>query len=386
LKILFHHRIRSQDGQYVHLREMVEAFSALGHDVRLVGPKISERNAFGKGGSTTAWVRRTLPAWVGECVELTYAIWAAVRLFSRLLIDRPAFVYERFNLFSPAGVIVCRWLSVPLVLEINSPLYEERDSNGGVGLKSIAEWSQRFTWRWASLCCPVSAVLGHIVHAAGVPCERILVRHNGIDPTRFNTQLDRVEARKRRGLQGRCVLGFIGFLREWHRVDRIVNVMAQRELPVETHLVIAGDGPALEGLKAQVVRCGLQDRVTFLGLVHWSEVPDLLACFDIALQPAVTPYASPLKLIEYLACGLAILAPDQDNIRELIVHGENGWIFDAASSESLAAELRILCDDPALRDRLGRGAQDTVDALGLTWRHNAQAVIDCLAQRGQVQQ
>jgi len=376
VKIIFHHRIRSRDGQYVHLREMVDAFTASGHEIHLVGPHIAEQGSFGQGGTLTAWVRRTMPGWFGESVELLYAVWAGLRLLLTILMRRPDFVYERFNLFSPSGVVVCRLLRVPLVLEINAPLLEERIANGGITLRAIARWSQLLTWRWATLCCPVSAVLAGIVGKAGVPVDRIMVRHNGIDPSRFHSDRSREDAKRRLGLEGQCVMGFVGFLRDWHRVDRIIDVMATHALPVTSHLVIAGDGPALEGLKAQAERLGLADRVTFLGLVHWSKVPDLLACFDIALQPAVTSYASPLKLIEYLASGLAILAPNQDNIRELIKHGVNGWIFNDDSSESLASELGLLCRDSELRSVLRRGARDSIDAMGLTWEKNAEAVVD----------
>jgi len=375
MRIIFHHRIRSRDGQYVHLREMLEAFSAIGNEVTLVGPRIKDDTAFGHGGSAISWVRSHLPKWFGEIVELCYGVWAAVRLLMFVKSYRPDFVYERFNLFAPAGVLVCRLLRVPIVMEINAPLYEERLANGGLALKKLARWSQSLSWRWATLCCPVSQVLANSVMATGVPAERVLVRHNGIDPERYHPGIDRESAKNALGLSGKCVLGFIGFLREWHRVDRVIEVFATTDLPPEAHLLIAGDGPALPDLRNLCRELQVEDRVTFLGLVHWRDVPEVLAAFDIALQPAVTAYASPLKLIEYLACGLPVVAPAQENIQELIEHGRNGWVLEDSSVNGLGLALRRLCSDSELRARLGNAAALTIQERELTWTANARAVV-----------
>jgi glycosyltransferase involved in cell wall biosynthesis len=231
----------------------------------------------------------------------------------------------------------------------------------------------------ASVCCPVSQVLADRVVAAGVPVDRILVRHNGIDPDRFHAGRDRELAKASLGLQGKCVLGFVGFLRDWHRVDRVVRVLADGVLPQETHLLIAGDGPALPALKALCRDLQVESRVTFLGLVHWRDVPGVLAAFDIALQPAVTDYASPLKLIEYLACGLPVVAPGQENIRELIDDGANGWILRDNSVKGLSEALLALCLDLELRARLGVAAAQTIQRRGLTWTENARAVVARIA-------
>jgi glycosyltransferase involved in cell wall biosynthesis len=91
-------------------------------------------------------------------------------------------------------------------------------------------------------------------------------------------------------------------------------------------------------------------------------------------QPAVVPYASPLKLFEYLALGKAVIAPRQSNIEEVLIDGQNSLLFNAAADAALEQGLKRLCDDAALRRRLGEGASSTIGRLGLTWRANAQRV------------
>ena len=98
------------------------------------------------------------------------------------------------------------------------------------------------------------------------------------------------------------------------------------------------------------------------------------AAFDVALQPAVVPYASPLKLMEYLALGKAIVAPMQPNLLEILEHDVNAWMFDSHGDGALAAALTRVCGDSALRARLATAAHQTIDRLGLTWEANARRV------------
>src|SRR5690606_39058414 len=104
-------------------------------------------------------------------------------------------------------------------------------------------------------------------------------------------------------------------------------------------------------------------------------VPAHVAAFDIALQPAVTPYASPLKLIEYLALGKAVVAPATPNLMELLTHEVNALLFAEQEPGGLEAALTRLCNDTALRERLGQGSAQTIDRLDLTWRGNARRAV-----------
>jgi glycosyltransferase involved in cell wall biosynthesis len=89
----------------------------------------------------------------------------------------------------------------------------------------------------------------------------------------------------------------------------------------------------------------------------------------------LTPYSSPLKLFEYLQLGRAIVAPDTENIREILTDGEDALLFDIAADGALEAALLRLCDDAALRTRLGNAAHTTITARSLTWSHNAERVV-----------
>ncbi|HEY9209573.1 glycosyltransferase family 4 protein [Acidovorax sp.] len=376
MRILYHHRTASKDGQAVHIEEMIDAMRLLGHEVRVVAPLADQ--AEGRMGGGVGWVHRLkamLPKAIYELMELTYSLVAYRKLMAAAREFRPDVIYERYNLFLLAGLMARRRLGVPLLLEVNAPLVLERSQHsGGLVLQKLARWAEGKAWHGADAVLPVTAVLAGHVREYGVPADRIHVIPNGINRAHFAHAPSPAEAKTRLGLQGRVVLGFTGFVRDWHGVDRIVDWMATPGPPANTYLLVVGDGPVRAELEAQARRLGLADRVSFTGVIHRDQVPAHVAAFDVALQPAVTPYASPLKLMEYLVLGKAVIAPATPNLQEVLTDGVNALLFDGDRPGALEQALQQLCSDEPLRQRLAQGATDTIDRLELTWLGNARKV------------
>lgn len=376
MRILYHHRTASKDGQAVHIEEMIEALRSLGHEVRVVAPHVASED--GRMGDAVSWVHRlkaVLPKALYELMELGYSLVAYRRLMGAARDFKPDAIYERYNLFLLAGLMARRRLGVPLLLEVNAPLVHERmQHSGGLALQRLARWAEATAWRGADAVLPVTQVLAGHVRACGVPDARIHVVPNGINRHHFDRAPTREEAKARLGLQGRLVLGFTGFVRDWHGVDRIIDWMATPAAPAHAHLLMVGDGPVRDALESQARRLGLSDRVTFTGVVHRDAVPTHVAAFDVALQPAVTPYASPLKLMEYLALGKAVVAPATPNLLEVLTHEVNALMFDETGQGGLEAALTRVCTDEPLRERLAEGAARTIERLDLTWVGNARRV------------
>jgi glycosyltransferase involved in cell wall biosynthesis len=378
MKILYHHRTVSKDGQDVHIGEMVAALRRRGHEVLVAAPPMNQATEFGGGGGMIARLRQLLPRAVCEGLELAYSLPAYARLLQAWNSFRPDLIYERYNLHLLAGLWLRRHSGTPLLLEVNAPLCHERTLHGGLGLHGLARWSEGAVWRAADAVLPVTRVLaGHVI-AAGVAEDRIQVIPNGVDRARFVA--DGVTARRELGLEGRLVLGFSGFLRGWHGLAAALEVMAELpELP-DLHLLVIGDGPARAELEARACVLGLKHRLTVLGVVPRERVPGLLAAVDVALQPSAVDYASPLKLFEYMAAGRAVVAPDQPNIREVLTDNEDALLFPPGDLPAFRDAIQRLCRDDALRHRLGAAARATLDSGGYSWDGNA-ARVEALARR-----
>ena len=375
MKILYHHRTRSKDGQYVHIEEMVGALRELGHEVIIVAPAGAENEAFGADAGLVATLKRYLPKVAYELAELAYSVVAYRQLAAVVRKHQPDCLYERYNLFLPCGIWIKRRYALPMLLEINSPLFEERARYDGVFLKMLARWSQNYVWRNADRVLPVTQVLADSVLASGVDPRRITVIPNGINDARFADAPDTTSAKRALGLADNLVLGFTGFVRDWHGLDKVIAMIARDAPGSSRTLLVVGDGPARSTLEQQAAQLGIAHRVRFTGIIDRDDVARYVAAFDIALQPAVVAYASPLKLFEYLALGKAIIGPAQPNIKEILTDGDNALLFDPADPLAMSLAIDRLCDDPTLRARVAARARQTIIEKKLTWLENAQRVV-----------
>lgn len=332
MRILYSHRVQSRDGQSVHIEALVAALRALGHQVHVVGPGMYDQAAFGGENRLAAHARRLLPKSLGELAELAYNLPAYLRLRRAAAAFRPDIIYERYNLFFVAGTLLARRRGLPIQVEVNSPLADERRRTGLLHLERIARMLERFVWRRADRIYCVTGPLRDLIAAQGAPADRIEVVQNGTDPDEFRPRPEAVQA------SAGAVLGFIGFVRAWHGLDSVLRAMAEDLAGGALRFVVVGEGPARPELERLAQTLGIADRVRFTGLAARQDVPGLLAGFDIALQPSVVSYASPLKIFEYMAAGLAIVAPDQPNIRE------DSWCMGK----------RRCCSIPRRRGRCGK--------------------------------
>lgn len=371
MKILYHHRTASRDGQAVHIEELISALRDQGHEVAVVGPRLEVQGGFGGESRLVRRLKSCLPKAAFQLLELIYSIVAYRALDRACRRQRPDVLYERYNLHLLAAVWLRRRWKLPYFLEVNAPLYEERARHDGLSLHALARWSERTAWRAADVVLPVTGVLADHVKAAGVPSSRIVVMPNGIDLARFGQVGSRNRVRASFGLRNALVLGFVGFIRSWHGLHKVIEVLADPALTA-AHLLVVGDGPGREVLEHHAKQLGVTSSVTVTGVVDRERIGELVAAFDVALQPSATPYASPLKLFEYMASGCAIIAPRQPNIEEVLTHEHSAILFDPQDDDDFRAALTRLCCDADLRGRLGEGARAAIGEKQLTWANNAR--------------
>ncbi len=211
----------------------------------------------------------------------------------------------------------------------------------------------------------------------GVPAERVLTAPDGVDLTRYANLPEPAAARARLGLPAaRPLVCYTGQLYRWKGAHTLIAAMA--ELP-EALLCLVGGAPGeLAEARALVDDLGLAN-VTFAGHV----APDRVLLYQTAADVLVLPntaqaaisreHTSPLKLFEYMAAGRPIVASDLPSLREVLRHGENGWLAPPDDATALAAGIRHVLHQPALAARLA--AQARQDVQGYTWEQRAAAIL-----------
>jgi glycosyltransferase involved in cell wall biosynthesis len=368
LKILYHHRTRSRDGQSVHIDEMIAALERQGVTVPIVQPQRED-------ALKPARKKQVIPKLLYELLEFAYSGLEFFKLAAAILRERPDAIYERENIYMLSGVWAARLFSLPLLLEVNAPLAQERGKFDGLAMPQFARWTEEVAWRSATYVLPVTAVLASTIEKAGVPSSRIVVTSNGVNVEDFRL----VAPQDRPGLPKSFgpgpVLGFVGYVRAWHGLPQVVELLAQDRALATANLLVVGDGPGAADLVQRARQLGVADRVWVAGLVERGALAAYISSFDIALQPEVTSYASPLKLFEYMALSRAIIAPDAANIREILTHQVDSLLFEPNNPKSLADAIRLAVADSALRARMGSAAAEKIRAEDISWARNARRAV-----------
>src|SRR5260221_5179503 len=269
-------------------------------------------------------------------------------------------VYERYSLWSFAGMDYAQGAGTPGLLEVNAPLIEEQAEHRGLidraGAERVAE--QAFVKAVALLAVSeeVAASLERFPGAHG----KVRVVPNGVDPDRFLANAKPCMPAS----PGAFTVGFVGTLKPWHGVEVLVEAFARlHERHSSTRLLIVGDGPERQRLQADLSSRGLLDSAAFTGAVAASEVPGLLASMDVAVAPYPKLshfYFSPLKVYEYMAAGLPVVARRIGQLEELIKRYVNGLLTEPGDAAELAGALEQLRAEPELRSGVGNAARAAV--------------------------
>jgi glycosyltransferase involved in cell wall biosynthesis len=378
VKILYHHRTQAEDAQGIHIAAMVGAFRELGHEVDVCALVDAAPRSGGTGGGTALKrLRHRIPAWLYEVMSLGYNVYGYRALCRQIQARQPDLLYERYSLNTVCGILASRRFGIPLVLEVNAPLYLEQRELGELAFERLARLSERWVCSNATHTVVVSAVMRDILVREGVPASRLTVVYNGIDPREFHPAVVGAEVVRRYRLDGYCVLGFIGWFRKWHGLELILECFHEARLRERgAKLLFVGDGPAARDLRAQARAYGLEQDVVFSGPVDRTTAARHIAAFDIALQPSATAYACPMKIIEYMAMAKCIVAPDQPNIREVLDDGVTARLFAPGDRKSLQTALLELLDVPEARRTLAERAHRTVHERGFLWTANAHRVLE----------
>jgi len=189
--------------------------------------------------------------------------------------------------------------------------------------------------------------------AAGVTGEKIVELPNGVET-------GDVGGRSTYVLGDPARLLYVGRLHEQKGLDVLLEAFhrLRQWYSYNVCLDVVGAGPLLGALQSQANRLGISDSVVFWG--DREDVPAYLQSADIFILPSRAEGISN-ALLEAMACGLPVVVSAIPGNTDVIQHGENGLVFPVNESDSLAGNLLLLLEQPALRRRLGEAACRTVE-------------------------
>lgn len=285
--------------------------------------------------------------------------------------DAVGCVYERYSLWSRAGIDAAAATGLPSVLEVNAPLPEEQARHRGLVHEARArEIAAHVIGTATAVVCVSAPVARWCDQVSGGRTERVIVAPNGVDIDRIAPVGSSAHTRE----TGPVTIGFVGTLKPWHGTETLLEAFARARAHLhDLRLLIVGDGPEAPALHALAERLDITDAVEFTGAVGPQEVPSLLRRMDVGVAPypreddGLPMYFSPLKVYEYLAAGLAVVASAVGELPTVVEHDVTGLLVPGSDAVALGGALGRLGSDAGLRDRLGAAARQRAIAHH-TWR------------------
>ena len=266
-----------------------------------------------------------------------------------------------------AAALLSRWLGKPLVITAR-----------GTDVNLIPQYRlPRLLIQWAArqarASVGVSAALVERMLSLHIDPARLHVMRNGVDPARFSPQAP-AGARAHLGLRGTPVVLTVGNLQEHKGQRLVVDAFALlRQAHPQARLVVVGAGPDDALLRQRAATLGLQDAITFAGLVPNAELARWYSAADL-LVLASSREGWPNVLLEAMACGTPVVATAVGGIPEVVQGAQVGRLVHQRSPEAFAAAMADLLQ--AQPDRSGVRAY----AEGFSWDRTSQQQLALFSQ------
>ena len=351
-------------GASVHVQEIIRAWRARGAEVRVYCTRTGDDVPADLADLTVTWLK--VPQSQGPEREAAQAA-AAAELAGKIIDDGADLVYERYSLFSTGLAQATAALGIPGILEVNAPLIDEQRTHRYLHDEAAAAAALRAQVAAADRTVCVSAPVARWVESKTEPAHPggIAVVPNGVNTDRI------LPASPDPGAVP--VVAFVGTLKPWHGVEVLLEAAALASQAWQLRIV--GDGPLSAELQRRAAELGVA--VDFTGAVVPEQIPAVLADCSLAAAPYpamesdADQYFSPLKIYEYLAAALPVVASNVGQIPEIMDDGGTGLLVEPSDPAALAAAIDCLVAYPERRLAMSLAAREQAVA-----RHSWHQVLE----------
>jgi glycosyltransferase involved in cell wall biosynthesis len=235
---------------------------------------------------------------------------------------------------------------------------------------------ERFLPKLSDTVSVSSEYLKNLALGFGVKRENIFSIPVGADLEQFNPNINGSEIRRDYDITGPLVL-YVGQLHGAQYIDLFIkaaNTVLHKNPKVQ--FMVVGEGLMENSLRGLVKELGIEDRVIFTGSVPHHKIPEYIAAADICVasfkETKVTICKSPLKIVEYLASGKAIVASNVGEVKRMV--GGVGILVEPGNFHALGEGILKLLKDKKLRDNLGRLARQRAEK-NFNWPNTSLSLL-----------
>jgi len=389
-------RLPTEKAHGYQITKMCEAFSELGVEVLLLhphryqhDPQLRNKTVFEYYGVRPVFEVRTLANW--DIVRLNS--WLSDGVFAPLFLAHAILwgLYasrvaqrEQGQLYYTRENSVAYWL-----VRLGLPTVYEAHTVPRRGQRWLLERIARH--RSLSLVPVLTSFIKKQFVTMGFPEEKMPVTPDAVDPNLFKNLPSKEECRRLLGLPlERPIIGYIGHFQTMGSekgISELIESMAHlRSVDGKTPLLLCVGGPmsVVQNYLDRAASTGIpRQMLKFVDRVPNSEVPRVIRACDVCTIPwpwtdFSAYYTSPLKLFEYMAAGVPIVASDLPSLKEILRHDENAWLVPPGEPAGLAEGIKTLLTDQKRAQRLAQKACEEVK--GYTWETRAAHIVELIRE------
>ena len=292
--------------------------------------------------------------------------------------EQPDVIHGHLHEGALIGRFLRTMLRVPLVFDYQGSLTDELGSHGYLDPDGVK--ARVFSELEAWIDTGADAVVASTTRAtaalrAEYPSMRIRTVLDGVDTDEFRPLEDgrRTAVRERFGIEPGAQLAiYVGVLADYQGIDLVLDHIGEILAERPRMQVLFAGYPEL-AYRSRAAELGLADRVLFPGCVPFDDTRALTAAADVGFTAKLSATEGNLKIYNYLACGLPVVAFDNPVNREIL--GELGVYAPQGDGAIFVQRIGQLLDDPGRRSELARaGRAQAVEKL--SWRRAASDLID----------
>jgi glycosyltransferase involved in cell wall biosynthesis len=378
-------------GPAIHVREVFNELKSLGHQMRLVaylqGQILRSDDLEIYEPVTVPWLDKGPGRWFEMIVRRTQyelhlpyaALFESLRFALACRQELRGFdlLYERMGWVGYGGVVASRWLGIPLILEVNGDHVMEFEMLG-VAPTGIQRSLSMYLMRHAAgnaehVVAPGEGWRKRFINRWEVEASRVSVVENG------SQMVELLERQQLKSFQNSVdpkepvTLIYVGSFDPWQGLPILIRAVSQVVAQgILIHLLLVGSGTGYKEIESLVRELHLDPYITLTGQLPAEQLAGCLKRANIGISAYYgRDEYSGLKLLDYKAAGLAIIATGKHGQPAILEHGRTGWIISPGDDEALTSAICELAGDMELRKKIGQAARIEAEKLH-SWRNTAQ--------------
>ena len=284
------------------------------------------------------------------------------KLIQVINIEKPDIIHAHSPVLNAIPAIrAAKKMHLPLVYEIRA-FWEDAAVDHGTYTEN--SWKYQLTQSIETWVCKKSHHVAILCNglkndliSRGISARKITPVFNGINPSELRPVPPDQEFLDAWDLKDKKVIGFVGSFYRYEGLDLLVDAFANISASHEkARLLLVGGGEMADKLTAQIKKLGIKNKVVMPGRIPHEKIAGVYAIIDILAYPRysmrLTELVTPLKPLEAMAMGKALVASDVGGHRELITNRKTGLLFSAGNIEDLTNKINLILTNRSLKTAL----------------------------------